>query len=224
MPNGLRQAARRWRRWNRLWRQFTGCALRDTATQTVFADGAADAPLMLIGDAPGAEEDRAGRPFVGPAGLLLDQMLGSIGLDRAQLRLGNVIPWRPPGNRNPTESEVALCLPFLLRHIALVRPRGVCLLGAVAAKAVLPEPERNLGHKAATRGLAGGADTGTRYADALLRELSSSLPAAHAGRQGRVLARFNCVKGMADTLKCGLYHRIVKSTPPVNVRKLLNLF
>jgi uracil-DNA glycosylase family 4 len=125
--------------------KFTGCALRDTATQTVFADGAADAPLMLIGDAPGAEEDRAGRPFVGPAGLLLDQMLGSIGLERAQLRLGNVIPWRPPGNRNPTESEVALCLPFLLRHIALVRPHGVCLLGAVAAKAVLPEPERNLG-------------------------------------------------------------------------------
>jgi uracil-DNA glycosylase len=124
---------------------FTGCALRDTATQTVFADGAADAELMLVGDAPGAEEDRAGRPFAGPDGALLDQMLGSIGLDRSRVRIVNVIPWRPPGNRQPTESEIALCLPFLLRHIALVRPRGLYLLGAVAAKAMLPEPERSLG-------------------------------------------------------------------------------
>ncbi len=100
---------------------------------------------MLIGDAPGAEEDRAGRPFAGPAGLLLDQMLGSIGLDRSAVRIANVIPWRPPGNRNPTEGEIATCLPFLLRHIALVQPRGLCLLGAVAAKALLPEPERSLG-------------------------------------------------------------------------------
>ncbi|GLR68532.1 DNA polymerase [Acidocella aquatica] len=124
---------------------FSGCALRDTATQLVFADGAADARLVVVGEAPGAEEDRAGRPFVGPAGQLLDKMLGSIGLDRSKVRIINTVLWRPPGDRSPTDAEVAVCLPFLLRHIALVRPRGLLLLGAVAAKAVLPEPERGQG-------------------------------------------------------------------------------
>jgi DNA polymerase len=124
---------------------FTGCSLRDTATQLVFADGAADAQTMLIGEAPGGEEDRAGRPFVGPAGQLLDRMFASIGLDRSQLRIANVVPWRPPGNRNPTDAEIAVCLPFLLRQIALVAPRRLVLLGAVAAKALLPEPDRQQG-------------------------------------------------------------------------------
>jgi len=124
---------------------FTGCALRDTATQLVFADGAAAARVMLVGEAPGAEEDRAGRPFVGPAGQLLDRMFASIGLDRSGLRIVNTVPWRPPGNRNPTDAEVAICLPFLHRHIALVAPAALFVLGAVAAKALLPEPERHLG-------------------------------------------------------------------------------
>ncbi|MDD2703899.1 MAG: uracil-DNA glycosylase [Acidocella sp.] len=119
-------------------KSFTGCPLRDTATQLVFADGAADARLIIVGEAPGAEEDREGRPFIGPAGQLLDRMLGSIGLDRTQVRIINTVPWRPPGNRTPTEGEVAMCLPFLHRQIALIRPRGLLLLGAVAAKAVLP--------------------------------------------------------------------------------------
>lgn len=118
---------------------FTGCALRDTATQLVFADGAQDASLIVVGEAPGAEEDRAGRPFIGPAGQLLDHMLGSIGLDRSKVRIINTVPWRPPGNRAPSEADIALCLPFLHRHIALVRPRGLLALGAVAAKALLPE-------------------------------------------------------------------------------------
>lgn len=124
---------------------FTGCALRDTATQLVFADGAPDARLMVIGEAPGGEEDRVGKPFVGPAGQLLDRMLGSIGLDRHTARIANVVPWRPPGNRTPTDSEIAVCLPFLHRQIALVRPRGLLLLGAVAAKALLASPERDQG-------------------------------------------------------------------------------
>jgi uracil-DNA glycosylase family 4 len=124
---------------------FTGCSLRDTATRLVFADGVPDARLMVIGEAPGGEEDRAGRPFVGPAGLLLDQMLDSIGLDRTMVRIANIVPWRPPGNRTPTDGEVAVCLPFLHRQVALVKPQGLLLLGAVAAKAILPEPERNLG-------------------------------------------------------------------------------
>jgi DNA polymerase len=124
---------------------FTGCALRETATRLVFADGAADAPLMFVGEAPGGEEDRAGKPFVGPAGQLLDKMMGSIGLDRSRVRIANIVPWRPPGNRNPTDAEVAVCLPFLHRQIALIRPRALVLLGAVAAKAMLPEPDRQLG-------------------------------------------------------------------------------
>ena len=118
---------------------FTGCALRDTATQLVFADGAEDARLVIIGEAPGAEEDRAGRPFVGAAGQLLDKMLASIGLDRSKVRIINTVPWRPPGNRTPSDSEIALCLPFLHRQIALIRPLALLTLGAVATKALLPE-------------------------------------------------------------------------------------
>ncbi len=124
---------------------FAGCALRDTATQLVFADGAERARIMLIGEGPGAEEDRIGRPFVGPAGQLLDRMLASIGLDRGLVRIVNVVPWRPPGNRAPTESEIAVCLPFLQRHIGLIRPEFLLLLGATAARAMLPAPDRNTG-------------------------------------------------------------------------------
>jgi uracil-DNA glycosylase len=115
---------------------FDGCALATTATNLVFADGNPESGLMLIGEGPGAEEDRAGKPFVGPSGQFLDRMLASIGLDRSQFLITNVIPWRPPGNRNPTDGEILLCLPFLLRHIALVRPRRLVLLGAIAAQSV----------------------------------------------------------------------------------------
>lgn len=118
-------------------RGFSGCALRDTATQLVFADGAPDARLVIVGEAPGGEEDRIGKPFVGPAGQLLDRMLGSIGLDRTKVRIINAVPWRPPGNRAPTEAEIALCLPFLHRQIALIAPKGSLTLGAVATKALL---------------------------------------------------------------------------------------
>ena len=115
---------------------FDGCPLSATATNLVFADGNPAAGLMLVGEGPGAEEDRAGKPFVGPSGQLLDRMLASIGLDRTQLVITNLIPWRPPGNRNPTDNEVLVCLPFLLRHIALVRPRRLVLLGALATRAL----------------------------------------------------------------------------------------
>jgi uracil-DNA glycosylase len=115
---------------------FDGCPLHATAASLVFADGNPDSGLMLIGEAPGADEDRAGKPFVGASGRLLDKMLGSIGLDRTQVLITNLIPWRPPGNRAPTDSEVLTCLPFLLRHIALVRPKRIVLLGAMATKAI----------------------------------------------------------------------------------------
>lgn len=122
---------------------FDGSALRETATNLVFADGAPDSGLMLIGEAPGAEEDRLGRPFVGPSGQLLDRMLASIGLRREDggFYITNILPWRPPGNRTPTDGEIALFLPFVLRHIALARPRRIVLLGGTAAKALLRAKE-----------------------------------------------------------------------------------
>jgi len=116
---------------------FDGCALAATATNLVFADGNPESGLMLVGEGPGEEEDRTGLPFVGRSGQFLDQMLASIGLDRTGFLITNLIPWRPPGNRNPTDAEVTVCLPFLLRHIALVRPRRLVLLGALAARGVL---------------------------------------------------------------------------------------
>jgi uracil-DNA glycosylase len=117
---------------------FEGCALKQTATNTVFADGNPRAPVMIIGEAPGADEDRLGRPFVGRAGQLLDRMLAAIGLDRERVLITNVVYWRPPGNRTPTTAEIASCLPFVLRHVALVRPRILVLCGATAAGALLP--------------------------------------------------------------------------------------
>jgi len=93
--------------------------------------------VMLIGEAPGAEEDRQGKPFVGVSGQLLDRMLGCIGLDRTRVYITNVLFWRPPGNRTPTPAEIAACLPFVERHIALVRPTHLLLLGAMAAKTLL---------------------------------------------------------------------------------------
>lgn len=112
--------------------------LRDTATNLVFSDGVPESGLMLVGEAPGADEDRLGRPFVGASGQLLDRMFASIGLVRTRdFYLTNILPWRPPGNRTPTDAEIALFTPFVLRHIALVRPRYLVLLGGVAAKTLL---------------------------------------------------------------------------------------
>jgi DNA polymerase len=122
-------------------RGFTGCALKATATNTVFADGNPAAGLMLIGEAPGAEEDRQGKPFVGRSGQLLDRMLASIGIDRSKILITNALFWRPPGNRKPTAAEVATCLPFVHRAIALVRPRILILCGGTAAAAVLGTSE-----------------------------------------------------------------------------------
>ncbi|MBL8587017.1 MAG: uracil-DNA glycosylase [Methylobacteriaceae bacterium] len=117
--------------------RFEGCALRRTATQLVFADGAPTARIVLVGEAPGADEDRIGRPFVGRAGQLLDRMLATIGLDRTKVYICNVVPWRPPGNRTPTPQETALCLPFVTRQIELVAPEIVICLGASSARALL---------------------------------------------------------------------------------------
>ena len=121
---------------------FEGCALRKTATHTVFADGMPHAPVMVIGEAPGADEDRQGKPFVGRSGQLLDRMLAAIGLERQRnVYITNILFWRPPGNRKPTEAEMALCLPFVWRHIALGKPRIVLLSGGTATSAILGRAE-----------------------------------------------------------------------------------
>ncbi len=121
---------------------FDGCALRRTATNSVFADGTPHAPVLIIGEAPGADEDRVGKPFVGRSGQLLDRMLAAIGLDRQRdTYITNILFWRPPGNRKPTDDEVAACLPFVMRIIALSKPRFVVLCGGTATSAVLGRHE-----------------------------------------------------------------------------------
>ena len=119
---------------------FDGCPLSATATNLVFNDGNPETELMLIGEGPGADEDRAGKPFVGKSGQLLDRMLASIGLDRTKCLITNVVFWRPPGNRTPTDAEVQACLPFLHRQIALVRPKRLVLVGGLSAKALTGNP------------------------------------------------------------------------------------
>ena len=116
---------------------FQGCGLKATATRLVFSDGVPGAPIMLVGEAPGGDEDRVGKPFVGRAGQLLDRMLASIGLDRQQVYIANVVPWRPPGNRTPTPQETAICLPFIARQIELANPRWLVCLGGSATQTLL---------------------------------------------------------------------------------------
>jgi uracil-DNA glycosylase family 4 len=120
---------------------FDGCPLKATATRLCLADGNPAAKLMLIGEAPGVEEDRLGRPFVGPSGRLLDRMLATIGLDRRKVYITNLIYWRPPGTRDPTSIELATCLPFLERQIELVAPRLIVFVGGIAARVLLEVSE-----------------------------------------------------------------------------------
>ena len=122
-------------------RQFEGCALKATASNTVFADGNPLARIMFVGEAPGADEDRQGKPFVGVSGQLLDRMLKWIGLDRTSIYITNILFWRPPGNRQPTAAEIASCVPFVERHIALVRPQVLVLVGGTSAKTLLNTTE-----------------------------------------------------------------------------------
>ena len=116
---------------------FEGCALRYTAKNLVFADGNPEARIMLVGEAPGRDEDLEGLPFVGRSGQLLDRMLASIGLDRTKVYIANTLPWRPPGNRAPTPAEQAICAPFIERQIELSKAEILVLVGGVSAKQLL---------------------------------------------------------------------------------------
>ena len=117
---------------------FEGCGLKKTAKSTVFSDGVSSARIMLVGEAPGQDEDRTGKPFVGRSGQLLDAMMATIGLSRASnLYIANVIPWRPPGNRAPSVDELETCKPFILRQIELVAPEVIVLVGGTSAKTLL---------------------------------------------------------------------------------------
>lgn len=163
--------------------RFEGCALRFTAMNLVFADGNPEARVMLVGEAPGADEDREGLPFVGRSGKLLDRMLGAIGLDRTSVYIANIVPWRPPGNRTPTPQESAICLPFIRRQIELANPDVLVCLGK-------PSMQTLLGIKEGIRTVRGrwyDYDTGTRMIRALVTFhpaylLRSPLEKRHAWR------------------------------------------
>ncbi|WP_323769440.1 uracil-DNA glycosylase [Antarctobacter sp.] len=117
---------------------FEHCQLKRGARNLVFADGTRDARVMLVGEAPGREEDMQGKPFVGQAGQLLDRMLAAVGLSRSEsVYITNVLPWRPPQNRDPKPEEIAMLIPFLQRHIALVDPDVLVIMGNTSAQALL---------------------------------------------------------------------------------------
>jgi DNA polymerase len=143
--------------------QFDGCALKFTASRLVFADGNPQARLMLVGEAPGRDEDIAGLPFVGRSGKLLDLMLGAIGFDRTSVYIANIIPWRPPGNRTPTPQETQICLPFIRRQIELVNPDVLVCLGNPSSQGILNTREGIM----RTRGRWLDYDTGTRTIKAM---------------------------------------------------------
>lgn len=143
---------------------FESCPLRFTAKNLVFGDGNPRAQVMFLGEAPGADEDRIGKPFMGRSGQLLDKMMAAIGLDRSSAYIANVVPWRPPGNRNPTPQEVAMCKPFVERQIELVDPALIVCLGAPATQTL----------------------TGTK--DGILKTRGRFFPYPLPGREARLLA------------------------------------
>ena len=121
--------------------KFKGCELYKSATNMVFSDGNKSSEIMFIGEAPGHDEDIQGKPFVGRSGKLLNKMLEAIGLSRDTVYIANIVPWRPPNNRRPTEEEINICLPFIRKHIELIAPKVLMLLGSTATYALLRNKE-----------------------------------------------------------------------------------
>jgi len=120
-----------------LLENFDGCALKERATQLVFGSGDPKAKIMFIGKAPSNDDDMLGTPFAGKSGILLDAMLHSISLKRSEIFLSNIVPWRPPGNRDPAPQEIGACLPFINRQIELVEPKFIIAMGDIATKALM---------------------------------------------------------------------------------------
>ena len=133
------QLENRWRELENECATCTGCSLSRTRTNLVFGDGAKDAEIMLIGEGPGEREDEQGVPFVGPAGMLLNDMMEMIGLDRTKVYIANIVKCRPPGNRDPLNTERDVCMPWLRRQTALLRPKLIVCLGRIAAQAIIRE-------------------------------------------------------------------------------------
>tara|TARA_B100001057_G_scaffold317255_2_gene317406 strand:+ start:303 stop:1193 length:891 start_codon:yes stop_codon:yes gene_type:complete len=147
------------------------CPLKHTASNLCFADGNPGARVMIIGEVPGRDEDRMGVPFVGSAGQLLDKMLASIGLDRGSTYLTNMLPWRPPGNRSPTDEELAMLTPWLFRHVQLVKPDVILLLGGAAANFVFGSRDGILKLRGKWRDI--------DFGDGVMRQTLASLHPAH---------------------------------------------
>ena len=185
--------------------QFDSCPLKHTASNTCFSDGNAGARLMIIGEAPGRDEDRLGVPFAGAAGQFLDLMLASIGLDRSGVYLTNFLPWRPPGNRTATIEETDMLLPFLYRHIQIANPELLVILGGIPAKNILKSADSIL----KLRGRWQDVDFG----DGVMRPTMASLHPTY-------LMRSPAQKRLAFDDWCGLYHRlgnwVGNKTPPVS--------
>ncbi len=120
---------------------FKGCELYKSSANMVFSDGNPKSEIMLIGEAPGHDEDIQGKPFVGRSGKLLDKMLEAIELNRETVYIANIIPWRPPSNRRPTDEEIEICLPFIKKHVELIKPKALMLLGSTATFALLKNTE-----------------------------------------------------------------------------------
>ena len=172
-PSAAREAELDWNQLRARVAACTRCSLSATRTQTVFGVGNPQAEWLIVGEAPGAEEDRQGEPFVGRAGQLLNSMLRAIGLARAQVFIANVLKCRPPGNRDPSASEAAECLPYLERQIALVEAEDHAGRGA----------DRGAKPAAHRRAARAPAPAGARFwsvQGAAGRDVSSGLPAAHA--------------------------------------------
>ena len=185
--------------------QLDSCPLKHTASNMCFSDGNAGARLMIIGEAPGRDEDRLGVPFVGAVGQFLDRMLASIGLDRSGVYLTNFLPWRPPGNRTATAEEIDMLLPFLYRHIQLANPELVVILGGIPAKTMLQSGDNIL----KLRGRWQDIDFG----DGVMRPTMASLHPAY-------LMRSPAQKRLAFDDWYGLYHRLGNQfgnkTPPAS--------
>jgi uracil-DNA glycosylase family 4 len=137
VPSAAREAAFDWEELRERVAGCTLCGLAATRTQTVFGVGSRSAEWLVVGEAPGAEEDRRGEPFVGRAGQLLNSMLRAIGLAREQVYIANMLKCRPPNNRDPAAAEVAQCSPYLERQVALLKPRIMLVVGRIAAQSLL---------------------------------------------------------------------------------------